>query len=95
MTDGNILSRKISMMTDNEQLVRRLYEVAEVKDSLGFASLFSDDGYFWDVSADAKYYGPDIGKTVDIYATAFSNMHRELEKFYVMGNVVIVELSLN
>ena len=46
MTDGNILSRKISMMTDNEQLVRRLYEVAEVKDSLGFASLFSDDGYF-------------------------------------------------
>ena len=82
-------------MTENENLIRKLYAVAELKDSSGFASLFSDDGYFWDVSAGAKYYGPDIGKTVDVYATAFSKMHRELEKFYVIGEVVIVELSLN
>ena len=40
-------------------------------------------------------YGPDIGKTVSIYATSFPDMHRELEKLYVMGDVVIVELSLN
>ena len=82
-------------MTENEHLIRQLYAVAELKDSAGFASLFSDDGYFWDVSAGAKYYGPDIGKTVDVYATAFSKMHRELEQFYVIGDVVIVELSLN
>ena len=82
-------------MTENEHLIRQLYAVAELKDSAGFASLFSDDGYFWDVSAGAKYYGPDIGKTVDVYATAFSKMHRELEQFYVIGEVVIVELSLN
>ena len=82
-------------MTENEHLIRQLYAVAELKDSAGFASLFSADGYFWDVSAGAKYYGPDIGKTVDVYATAFSKMHRELEQFYVIGDVVIVELSLN
>ena len=82
-------------MTENTNLIRKLYAVAELKDSSGFASLFSDDGYFWDVSAGAKYYGPDIGKTLDVYATVFSKMHRELEQFYVIGDVVIVELSLN
>lgn len=82
-------------MTENERLIRELYDVAEVKDSERFVSLFTDDGYFWDVSAGAKYYGKDIGKTVDVYAAAFPDMHRALEKIYVTGDVVIVELSLN
>ena len=55
MSNSKILSRENSAMTDNEQLVRKLSEVAEVEDSLGFASLFSANGYFWDVSAGAKY----------------------------------------
>ena len=56
-----------------------------------------DDGYFWDVSAGKKYYGRDIGKTVEVYAKAFPDMHRELYDFYVKDdeNKVIVELSLN
>jgi len=32
---------------------------------------------------------------VDIYATAFPNMHRELYSFYFKDDVVVVELSLN
>lgn len=81
----------------NEKLIRQVYAVAEVKDSKGFASLFTKDGYFYDVSAGVKYYGNDLGKTVDIYAKAFPDMHRELIEFYVKDdeNLVVVELTLN
>jgi steroid delta-isomerase-like uncharacterized protein len=79
----------------NERLIRQLYQAAEVKNVPEFISLFTDDGYFYDVSAGRKYYGQDIGKTVDVYATAFPDMHRGLYDFYVAGDVVVVELSLN
>jgi steroid delta-isomerase-like uncharacterized protein len=81
----------------NEKVIRELYRIAEVKDSKTFISMFTPDVYFWDVSAGVKYYGNDIGKTVDIYATAFPDMHRELLEFFVKDdeNVVIVELTLN
>jgi len=83
-------------ISKNEKTVRELYRTAEVKDTKSFISLFTDDGYFWDVSAGVKYYGQDIGKTVDIYARAFPDMHRELLQFFVKDdeNVVIVELTL-
>src|ERR1700741_2574136 len=88
---------KTANILTNEQVVREAYRTAEVKDTKAFVSLFTDDGYFWDVSAGVKYYGNDIGKTVDIYAEAFPDMHRELIEFYVKDdeNVVIVELTLN
>jgi hypothetical protein len=80
----------------NEKTVREIYRTAEVKDTKAFISLFTEDGYFWDVSAGVKFYGQDIGKTVDIYARAFPDMHRDLLQFYVKDdeNVVIVELLL-
>jgi SnoaL-like domain len=81
----------------NEKVIRELYRTAEVKDTNAFVSMFTADGYFWDVSAGVKYYGNDIGKTVDIYADAFPDMHRDLLEFFVKDdeNVVIVELTLN
>jgi ketosteroid isomerase-like protein len=82
-------------MTDNEKIIRELYQRAEVQDSAGFVELFTADGYFYDVSAGQKYFGADIGKTVDIYAAAFPDMHRALEQVMVMGDVVVVQLSLN
>ena len=82
-------------MTDNERIIRTLYEVAEVQDAAAFTALFTDDGYFYDVSAGQKYYGQDIGKTVNIYATAFPDMHRALGKFTESGDTIVVELSLN
>jgi ketosteroid isomerase-like protein len=82
-------------MPTNEEVIRELYRTAEVKDVAAFVALFAEGGYFWDVSAGAKYYGADIGKTVEIYATAFHDMHRELGNFYVTDDVVIVELTLN
>jgi ketosteroid isomerase-like protein len=79
----------------NERVIRALYQAAEVQDSKKFASIFTDDGVFNDVSAGVKYRGKDLGRVVDIYAAAFPDMHRELHDLYEIGDVVVVELSLN
>jgi ketosteroid isomerase-like protein len=79
----------------NEAVIRALYQAAEVKDVAQFNSLFTKDGYFYDVSAGVKYRGEELGRTIDIYGTAFPDMHRELYDLYVTGDVVVVELSLN
>ena len=81
----------------NATVVRELYASAEaaVKNTPKFVSMFGEGGYFYDVGAGKKYYGKDIGKTVDIYASAFPDMHRELYNMYLNDDVVVVELSLN
>lgn len=84
-------------MTENERVIRNLYASAEAnaKDTPHFVSLFAEGGYFWDVAAGRKYYGQEIGDTVDNYASAFPDMHRELYSLYETGDVIVVELSLN
>ena len=81
----------------NERAIRTLYSLADAKskDTPKFVSMFVDGGYFYDVAAGKKYYGKDIGWTVDAYATAFPDMHRELYQLYFADDVVVVELSLN
>jgi ketosteroid isomerase-like protein len=81
----------------NEQVIRDLYSLAEgnARDTSRFVSCFTDDGYFYDVSAGKKYFGREIGLTVDVYATAFPDMHRELYSLRSFGDHVLVELSLN
>jgi ketosteroid isomerase-like protein len=81
----------------NEKAIRTLYSLAEAKskDTPRFVSMFADDGYFYDVSADKKYFGRDIGVTVDVYAAAFPDMHREIYALRSFGDHVLVELSLN
>jgi ketosteroid isomerase-like protein len=88
---------KASEETRNEQVIRTLYSLAEgnSKDTPKFVSLFTDDGCFYDVGAGKKYYGGNIGVTVDVYAAAFPDMHRELYDLYTFGDLVLVELSLN
>lgn len=78
-------------------IIRELYALAEAdtKDTPKFVSQFAEDGYFYDVAAGKKYYGEEIGYTVDIYAEAFPDMHRELYSMYFNEDVVVVELSLN
>jgi hypothetical protein len=75
----------------NSTLQRR----APLKDTPKFVSLFGEGGYFYDVAAGKKYYGHDIGYTVDFCAIAFLNLHRELYDLYFNDDVVVVELSLN
>jgi steroid delta-isomerase-like uncharacterized protein len=79
----------------NEQLIRELYQVAEEQKIQEFVDLFTKDGVFFDASAGKEYRGQDIGRTVEVYAKAFPDMHRELYSFYLTGDTVAVELSLN
>lgn len=91
------MNAKTSQEARNEQVIRTLYSLAEAKskDTAKFVSLFADGGYFYDVAAGKKYYGADIGLTVDVYAAAFPDMHRELYELHTFGDLVLVELSLN
>jgi ketosteroid isomerase-like protein len=82
------------MSNDNVAAVRNAYAVAERKDLKGWIDLFTPDGVFTDNSVGVTYRGPTLSDPVRNYATAFSNMHRELYHTYVDGNVVVVQLAL-
>jgi ketosteroid isomerase-like protein len=79
---------------ENEQTVRKLYDLAEQKDIAGFVAAFTEDGTFTDKSINVTYRGEDIGNTVVNYGTAFPDMHRELYQFYSVDNIVVVQLAL-
>lgn len=91
------MSAKLPEEVRNEQAIRSLYALAEgnAKDTFKFVSMFTDDGYFYDVAAGKKYFGRDIGVTVDVYGAAFPDMHRELYSLRSFGDHVLAELSLN
>jgi ketosteroid isomerase-like protein len=91
------MNAKTSEEARNEAAIRSLYALAEgnAKDTSKFVAGFTDDGYFYDVAADKKYFGRDIGVTADVYAAAFPDMHRELYALRSFGDHVLVELSLN
>jgi hypothetical protein len=82
------------MKNDNGAAVRNAYAVAERKDLEGWINLFTPDGVFVDNSVGATYRGRALADPVRNYGTAFSNMHRELYRIYVDGNVVVVQLAL-
>ena len=83
---------------NNEQIVRRAYEQAEKVDIKGWVDSFTSDGTFTDNSIGVTFRGPDgptgLGKTVEVYAQAFPDMHRELYRVFNVGDVVVVELAL-
>ncbi|WP_042382253.1 nuclear transport factor 2 family protein [Streptacidiphilus melanogenes] len=84
------------MSHDNEKIIRAAYQVAEEQDVAGWIAAFTEDGTFTDMSIPLTYCGPDeLGRTVEVYAKAFPDMHRELERFYASdGDTVIVQLRL-
>jgi ketosteroid isomerase-like protein len=80
---------------DNEQIVRRAYQVAEDMDMAGWVAAFTDDGTFTDESVGVTWKGPkELPVQVENYARAFPDMHRELYQVYVSGDIVVVQLSL-
>jgi ketosteroid isomerase-like protein len=82
------------MANDNVTIIRNAYAVAERKDLDGWISCFTPDGVFVDNSVGATYRGHALADPVRNYGTAFSDMHRELYRFYVDGNIVVVQLAL-
>src|SRR5580658_5325141 len=85
----------VQTFSKNEQLIRKVYQMAEEQKIKEFVDLFTEDGVFYDASVGKEYRGADIGRTVEVYAKGFPDMHRELYNFYLTGDIVCVELSLN
>ncbi len=81
-------------MTDNQTLVRTAYKLAEVKDIPGWVNAFTEDGTITDMSTGVTYRGETLGDLIEIYSSGFSDMHRELHRFYVSTDVVVVQLAL-
>jgi ketosteroid isomerase-like protein len=81
-------------MTDSQDLVRNAYDVAEAKDIPAWINAFAEDGTFTDMSTGVTYRGETLGDLVEIYGTAFSDMHRELYGIYSSNDVVVVQLAL-
>ena len=87
-----------SVVPHNEEIIRRAYALAEVKpnpDLQGWIDAFTPDGTFTDESAGITYRGKDLAGPVAYMATAFPDIHRELYRVYSVGDMVIVELSIN
>lgn len=87
-----------SIVPRNEEIIRRAYALAEVKpnpDLQGWIDAFTPDGTFTDNSAGITYRGKDLAAPVAYMATAFPDIHRELFRIYSVGDMVIVELSIN
>ena len=93
------------MTTDTEALVRRAYHYAEgdVLDVQGFIDLFAEDGVFNGIggvfSADQESYqisyrGEHLGDLLIFMSELAPDVHRELHRVNVLGDVVTVELSI-
>ena len=84
------------MTTDAEAVVRRAYHAAEgdVLDVQGFVDLFAEDGVFNNVVAQESYRGEHLGDLVVFMGKLAPDVHRELHRVNVIGNVVAVELSI-
>jgi ketosteroid isomerase-like protein len=79
---------------DNEQIIRKAYQIAEDKDREGWLAAFTEDGTFTDQSIGVTYLGRDRAFPLENYARAFPDMHRELYHVYVSGDIVVVQLAL-
>src|SRR5215467_19448 len=85
---------KMTVSTDPESIVHRAYHAAEgnVMDVQGFVKLFADDGV---IHAGVKTFrGEELPYVVYFLSKLAPDIHRELHRVHVVGNVVAVELSI-
>ena len=87
------------MTTDTEALVRHAYHLAEgdVLDAEGFRNLFTEDGVFngiGGVTGQESYRGEHLGDVVVWMGQFLPDVHRELHRVNVFGDVVAIELSI-
>ena len=81
-------------VTANERVVRDGYAVAERQDAEAFIATFTPDGVFRNKGTGQEFRGRDVAIPLNVFATAFPDMHRELHRVYTTEDLVIVELSL-
>jgi ketosteroid isomerase-like protein len=84
------------MTYDNEAIVRHAYHTAEgnVQDVAGFIGSFAEDGVLNDVVAQESYRGQRLGDIVLRMGKLLPDVHRELRRVTVLGDVVTVEVSI-
>lgn len=85
-----------STVPSNEAIIRRGYAMAEgTPDLQGWIDAFTPDGVFIDHSTGTTYRGKDVAGPVAYMKNAFPDIHRDLFRMYSVGDMVIVELSIN
>lgn len=79
-----------------EEVVRAAYRAAEgdVLDAQGFKDLFTEDGVFNNVVMGETYRGEHLGDLLLFMGSFAPDVHREIHRFHVMGDVVAVELTI-
>ena len=84
------------MNYDNEAIVRNAYRAAAgtTLDIPGWVGSFTEDGVFNNVSGQESYRGEHLGDIVITFAKMFPDVHRELYRINVMGDVVAIELAI-
>ena len=84
------------MNYDNEAIVRHAYHTAEgsVLDVAGFVGSFTDDGVFNDVVGQEIYRGERLSEVVVRMGKLIPDVHRQLHRVTVLGDMVAVELSI-
>jgi ketosteroid isomerase-like protein len=90
---------EVTMTTDAETIVRRAHHAAEgnVMDVQGFIDLFAEDGVFngiGGVEGQESYWGEQLGDVVVWMGKLLPDVHRELHRVNVLGDVVAIELSI-
>jgi hypothetical protein len=80
----------------NLAVVLRDYDVAEGNhiDVPTFVNSFTKDGVFNDMVNGQAYRGESLGTVLPYMKGLFSNVHRDLKRITVNGDVVSVELSI-
>ena len=84
------------MTYDNEAIVRRAYHAAEgdVLDVAGFVGAFAENGVFNDIVGQESYQGEQLGDVLLRMSELLPDVHRELHRVTVVGDLVAVELSI-
>ncbi|MET8029142.1 ester cyclase [Streptomyces avermitilis] len=80
----------------NLAVVLRAYHVAEGNslDVNVFVNSFAKDGVFNDMVAGQAYRGKALGDVLPYMANLFPDVHRDLKRITVNGDVVSIELSI-
>ncbi|MFE2179657.1 ester cyclase [Streptomyces sp. NPDC059455] len=84
------------MFPNAAAVVEAAYHAAEgdVLDVQGFTDLFAEDGVFNNVVAGESFRGEQLGDQVVTMGRLVPDIHRELHRVHVMGNIVAVELTI-
>ena len=83
-------------MLGNEKIIREFCAAAEPSglDIEKVVSMFSHEGFMWDMASGTKFRGKAIGDSIASLASAFPDLHRELLSIYVAENVVVAEIAI-